>query len=151
MTHPKIRIFYATVSGNARSVAEALQLVHGEQISSVTDMHDTTAEEVFAASDGPALICVSTTGAGNLPDDMLHVYNSLAAAPRYLGEFRYGLIALGDSSYGTTFCGGGTSLDAALQDLGATRVGDILCIDAIESNNPEEIAVDWFDTWQGLL
>ena len=115
------------------------------------DLHDTTADQIFAANTGPVLMCISTTGAGNFPDDMLHVFDSLATEPRYLGEFRYGLIALGDSSYGATFCGGGTSFDTALQDLGAKRVGEILRIDAIEADNPEEIAVGWFGHWLSLL
>jgi MioC protein len=147
----KTRIFYATVSGTARLVAEAIALGNGTKVVSVTDLGEADADEILAPSESTTLFCIATTGSGNMPDDALALYNKLADAPRYLGDFRYGLIALGDSSYGTTFCGGGLMLDTMFQDLGAKRIGETLQIDAIETDNPEQAAADWFMHWHQLL
>ena len=72
---------------------------------------------------------------------------SLDAEPRYLGHVRYGVISLGDSSYGETFCQGGLKFDARLQDLGAQRVGDVLCHDASGDTVAEDDAVVWCQAW----
>jgi len=149
MDRPALRILYATVSGTARSVAEAIALAHPDLPAGslpVHDMHDSDAALVDPA--GPALLLVvATTGSGDVPADALALYDGLQAAPRYLGGLRYGVIALGDSNYGSTYCGGGLLFDALLQDLGATRVGDMLRIDATEEPEPEQAALIWFERW----
>ena len=54
----------------------------------------------------------------------------------YSQNLRYGVIALGDSSY-VNFCNGGKQFDALLQEQSAQRVGEILLIDASENPEPE--------------
>ncbi len=51
---------------------------------------------------------------------------------------RYGVIALGDSSY-ENFCGAGKRFDALLQAHQAKRIGDVLLIDATEDPEPESV------------
>ena len=99
---------------------------------------------------GVFLVCTSTTGSGEVPDNAHGLYFSLDSQPTYLGQVRYGLIALGDSSYGDTFLGGGKLFDAKLQDLGAQRMGDICVLDACETTQPETDALHWFTTWLKL-
>ena len=53
------------------------------------------------------------------------------------------MIALGDSSYGDTFCGGGLAMDSALEDIGAVRIAEPLQLDAMETVTPEDDAVPW--------
>ncbi|SQI44827.1 flavodoxin [Serratia plymuthica] len=61
-----------------------------------------------------------------------------------------GLISLGDSSY-DNFCGAGRAFDALLQEQGATRVGDVLEIDAMEQPEPEVVSCPWVEQWGSLL
>jgi len=149
MTKPLLRILYATVSGTARQVAEAIALdcsdLPGGSADAVpiANMLE-TGPEVFDPAGPPLLLCVATTGSGDVPDDARMLFSGLQDAPRYLGGLRYALVALGDSSYGSTFCGGGSMFDAALLDLGAQRIGDALRLDATEETEPEKAAVDWF-------
>ena len=51
--------------------------------------------------------------------------------------------ALGDSSYGDTYCGGGLSLDQALSEAGAEQMAEPLQLDALETVTPEDDAVPW--------
>lgn len=145
----KLRILYASTTGTARLVAQAIafQLEDAGPISiDVRDMADAAAD-TYTEDAPPTLFCVATYGAGDLADAGLALYDDLAVHPRYLGHFRYGIVALGDSSHGETFCGGATRLDERLLDLGAQRVGEVLQLDALEDPTPERTAAEWSTAW----
>lgn len=142
-----ITILVGTVHGNAASVAQALQF-SADDLGATIDvvpMDDLTIS-VFDQP-GVFIICTSTTGVGDVPANAAGLLQSLDADAKYLGHLRYGVVALGDSSYGDSFIGGGKQFDAKLQDLGARRLGDICVIDAMESVEPEEDAVQWLKAW----
>ncbi len=92
----------------------------------------------------------STTGQGDLPDSIAPLFHAIRDQVGYQPELRYGLIALGDSSY-DHFCGAGRTFDALLQEQGATRVGEVLEIDAMEQPEPEVAACPWVEQWGTLL
>ncbi|MDZ7892159.1 MAG: flavodoxin domain-containing protein [Rhodoferax sp.] len=142
-----ITILVGTVNGNAQSVAEALQFC-ADDIGATIDVlpMDGLDITVFDTS-GTFIICTSTTGAGDVPGNAVGLLNSLDAQAKYLGHVRYGLVALGDSSYGDSFLGGGKQFDAKLQDLGARKMGDICVLDAMETMTPEDDAVVWLQSW----
>jgi MioC protein len=111
----------------------------------VLDMHDLS----IAVFDTPGLfvLCCSTTGSGDVPDNAQALYQSLDAQARYLGHVRYGLVALGDSSYGDTFYGGAKAFQNRLQDLGAQLVGEVCVLDALAAEEPDAVALAWFAAW----
>ena len=88
----------------------------------------------------------STTGMGELPDNLQPLYSAirdqLPAAWRGLPG---AVIALGDASYGDTFCGGGEQLRELFGELGVREVQDMLRIDASESVTPETDAEPWLE------
>ena len=143
----QITILVGTVNGNASSVAQALQFC-ADDIDATIDIlpMDGLTINAFDAP-GVFIVCTSTTGVGDVPPNAAGLLNSLDTEAKFLGHVRYGLVALGDSSYGDSFLGGGKQFDAKLQDLGARRVGDICEIDAMETMQPEEDAVEWLKTW----
>ncbi|WP_326537989.1 sulfite reductase subunit alpha [Pseudorhodoferax sp.] len=65
------------------------------------------------------LFIASTTGDGDAPDNAAAFVARVMQAPRRLPRLRYGLLALGDSSY-AGFCRFGRELDAWLHAAGAT-------------------------------
>ncbi len=93
------------------------------------------------------LICSSTYGSGDVPDNARALYESLAAEPRFLGHVRYGVIALGDNTYMQTFCFGGKKFDERLADLGARRIGEVWCHDASAGTMPETEGTAWCREW----
>ena len=147
----QLHILVGTVHGNATEVAQTLAF-------SATDWGfdarvlpmDALTIEVFA-QDAVFLLCCSTTGSGDIPDNAQTLYQSLDQQPRYLGTTRYGLVALGDSSYGDTFCGGGKAFDARLQDLGAQRTGELCQIDAMQADDAPTQALAWWAAWVNQL
>jgi MioC protein len=142
-----ITILVGTVNGNAQSVAEALQM-SADDIGAAIDVlpMDGLTISVFDTP-GVLLVCTSTTGVGDVPGNATGLLASLDNEARYLGHVRYGLVALGDSSYGDSFLGGAKQFDAKLQDLGARRLGDMCVIDAMETVSPEQDAVAWLQAW----
>jgi MioC protein len=145
-----LTILVGSMTGTAARVADTLQLVAEGRVASTTVVPmDGLTAGVFDAA-GPErmwLICCSTYGAGDLPDNAQAFYDALDADPRYLGAVRYGICGLGDASYGDTFCGGPRAFDARLADLGAQRIGEPWCHDASSGTEAELEAADWFDGW----
>ncbi len=144
---PPLRILVGSVTGTALRVAQAIGLGCDDLAAVEILPMDGLGPEVFDAPAPLTLVCCATHGAGDVPDAAAPLYHALDAAPRYLGHLRYGLVALGDSSYGDTFCGGGQAFDARLQDLGARRIGEPLRLDATDAESPEAVAVGWCRQW----
>jgi MioC protein len=60
---------------------------------------------------------------------------------------RYGVFGLGDRTYAETYNFGGKRFDEILQTLGAERIGERYANDASSGTLPEEIAVEWAQSW----
>lgn len=146
----QIGIFVGTVYGNALLVAEEAEPILTEQGHQVRIFEDASLDDWQGYSDGVALVITSTTGRGDLPDSIASLFNSIREKLGYQPTLRYGLIALGDSSY-DDFCGGGKKFDALLQEHAAQRVGDMLMVDASENPEPEEVTSPWVEQWAKLL
>lgn len=82
------------------------------------------------AACGQALFLVSTTGEGDAPDTASGFTRRLlaGAAPEALRELRYGILALGDSSY-ARFCAFGHTLSGWLQRHHAQPLFDMVEVD----------------------
>ncbi|MFT5543570.1 MAG: MioC protein [Glaciecola sp.] len=87
------------------------------------------------------LICTSTHGAGDLPDNIQPYAKDLAK--QNLCGLNAIIIGLGDSSY-DTYCGAAMSIETMLVDKGATLLVEPLHIDVLNHPIPEDIAVEWF-------
>lgn len=148
----KLKILVGTMTGTAHLVAQAIQMECADLFSVVEidamDDLDISALENENPKDTVFLICTSTYGAGDVPDNAQAFYQSLDSEPRYLGHVRYGVIALGDSStHPQTFCFGGKKFDERLQDLGAQRIGGVWCHDASSNSLPEAAGAQWCREW----
>lgn len=148
----KVGIFVGTVYGNSLAVAEIAQEILEERGHEVVVFDEPTLNDwqLYNSGNEIALIVTSSTGQGDLPDSIAPLFNEINDVVGYQPDLRYGLIALGDSSY-ESFCGAGLRFDEVLTEQSATRIGDILFIDAIEVDVPEEFAKPWVDAWSELL
>jgi MioC protein len=140
-----------TVHGNATALAQTLQLSAPDLGATVELLPMDGLDISVFDRPGAFVICTSTTGTGDVPENAQALYHSLDAQAKYLGHVRYGVIALGDSSYGDSFCGGGKRFDERLQDLGARRIGDICFLDASSTMDAEHEALTWFAPWVAQL
>jgi MioC protein len=146
-----ITILVGTMTGTAEQVAQEVQQVlegSGHRVTvKVMDDLDST---VFR--DGTVfLICTSTYGNGDVPDNAQALYASLMSDRPDLAAITYGVIALGDRTYKDTFCRGGICFDEVLTELGAKRFGEVLKHDASSGTLPEEVAAQWAVPWAEQL
>lgn len=146
----QIGIFVGTVYGNALLVAEEAEPLLAEQGHQVKIFEDPTLEDWQRYSDQVALVITSTTGQGDLPDSIAPLFHSIRETLGHQPTLRYGMIALGDSSY-DDFCGGGKKFDALLQEHAAQRVAEVLMVDASENPEPEEVTSPWVEQWAKRL
>lgn len=143
----KLAILVATMSGTAELVAEEVEqtLADAGHDVTITMMEDVQLDTLAAG--GLFLICTSTYGFGNIPDNAFDLVVQLKADKPDLSAMKYGLFVLGDSTYSDTFCGAGEAFDQLLSSLGAQRLGDMRCNDASSSDLPEEVAPEWASEW----
>jgi flavodoxin len=148
----KIGIFVGTVYGNALAVAEVAQEIFEQQGHEVAVFEEPTLADwqVYNAGEGVALVITSTTGQGDIPDTIAPLFYEIKDVVGYQPELKYGVIALGDSSY-ENFCGAGKQFDELLAEQSGSRIGDVLFIDATEVEEPEEFAKVWLQSWADLL
>ncbi len=143
----QITILVGSVHGNASALAQALQLAADDIAAHITVLPMDGLDISVFDRPGAFIVCTSTTGSGDVPDNAQALFHSLDAQAKYLGHVRFGLVALCDSSYGDSFMGGGKQFDERLRDLGAQRVGEICVLDAMETSQPEEDAIAWLKAW----
>ena len=143
----KLTILVGTMTGTAQLVAEELELVwDGEGVSVETLLMDGLEASVFAR-EGVFLICTSTYGQGDVPDNAKKLYADLQAHRPDLSRVRYGVFGLGDRTYAETYNFGGKKFDALLAELGAERNGERVQHDASSDVLPEERAEEWAAEW----
>jgi len=143
----KLTILVGTMTGTAQSVAQELELrLDDGDLRAQTRLMDGLDSAAFAGG-GLFLICTSTYGQGDVPDNAKQLYESLQSARPDLSGVQYGVIALGDRTYAETFCNGGKRFDRVLSELGARRIGEIMLHDASSGTMPEEVAGEWVQSW----
>jgi MioC protein len=143
----EITILVGTMTGTADMVAqEAQQVLESAGHQANVEMMDNLDASVFQRG-GTFLICTSTYGNGDVPDNAQNLVSSLETEKPNLANVTYGIIALGDTTYKDTFCQGGKRFDQLLRELGARRVGEMLMHDASSGTLPEELAAQWVVPW----
>ncbi len=147
----KLKILVGTMTSTADYVAQAIEMDCADLVSEIEvelmDKLDISVFDVEKSEDALYLICTSTYGSGDVPDNARALYESLGANPQFLGHVRYGVIALGDRTYQQTFCFGGQKFDERLADLGAQRIGEIWRHDASSGTMPETEGAEWCRQW----
>jgi len=140
-------ILVGTQTGIAQLVAQEIELrLDGEGMRIKTLLMDELDPGVFDGG-GLFLICTSTYGQGDVPDNARQLYEGLQALRPDLSNVRYGVIGLGDKgTHGNTFCFAAKKFDRVLGELGARRIGEPLFNDSC-TGLPEDEAVEWIEGW----
>lgn len=146
----KITILVGTMTGTAQLVAQELELTWDDGETRVETLLMEKADASVFGSEGVFLICTSTYGQGDVPDNAKALYEELKAKRPDLSQVRYGVFGLGDRTYAETFNFGGKRFDELLAALGAQRIGERVEHDASSGVLAEEAAVEWAAEWLEL-
>ena len=141
-----INLFVGSVYGaallTARAVADALRAAGHE-----VDLLDQPDVADLTRNDHAVLVCTSTTGSGELPANLVPLYSRLRDEFPLLNGRPFGIITLGDSSYGDTFGAAGALMEELLLELRGRPVQERLLFDALETTEPEIEAIPWALAW----
>lgn len=147
----KIAILVGSVYGTAEEVARhAARRLEAAGHQLFVDPR-ASLETLLEFAPDALLAVTSTTGMGELPDNIQPLYHSLRdRLPDWRGR-PGAVIALGDSSYGDTYCGGGAQLRELFAELGLVECQPMLQLDASETVTPEVDAEPWLDQFAAAL
>ncbi|WP_409487637.1 flavodoxin [Pseudomonas promysalinigenes] len=140
----KVAIISGSVYGTAEEVARHAEALLKAQGFEAWHAARATAQDLEGFAPAALLAVTSTTGMGELPDNLMPLYSSLRdTLPAALRGLPGAVIGLGDSSYGDTYCGGGEQVRELFAELGVREVLPMLTLDASETVTPEADAEPW--------
>lgn len=141
-----IQILVGSTLGGTEYVAEATQPLLEEAGYDSGIQFDPDLNTLSLSEDEIWLICLSTHGAGDYPENFKSFVEQLQGVNAPLSDVRYGIIGVGDSNY-DTFCEAAKNIDYILEEMGATRIGDRLEIDVVKYPVPEDCVSQWIPLW----
>lgn len=144
-------IVSGTVFGAAEEVAQHAAQLLAEAGLNVTYQARISYSELVALEPDALLFVTSTTGMGELPEDLQPLTAALRDQPPEWHGLLGAVIALGDACYGEDFCAGGEMIRELYEELGVVELQDMLRLDASESVTPESDAEPWLAEFAASL
>ncbi|KZN32706.1 flavodoxin domain-containing protein [Pseudoalteromonas luteoviolacea] len=144
-----ITLFVGSVYGNAENLAEQIES-HIKTVGHQANIAQSPTIDSLKAAEH-VLFVSSTTGQGDIPDGLFPLFLQMQAQLPMLTDKQVGVVALGDSSYGDTYCGAGRQIDALVQELNAKTPQPRLDVDAGEYFEPWEPVEPWLKSWLASL
>jgi MioC protein len=138
----KFEIIVGSVLGASEYVADALQEVlltytHSAEIHLTPQLTDLDKTATW-------LICTSTHGAGDLPDNIQPFAEQLKN--QTLSKIQFLVVGLGDSSY-DMYCHASIQIENIMLNADAKLLSPALHIDVLNHPIPEDAAVEWLKNW----
>lgn len=147
----KVVIVSGTVFGTSEEVAYAAEEMLQAQGINVEYNNRVTYQQLAASEAEVLLVVTSTTGMGELPGALNVLVHELQDMPPQWAIKQGAIIALGDASYGETFCAGGEQVREMFAELGITELQPMLRLDGSATVTPELDAVPWIEQLISLL
>ncbi len=139
-----VNIIVGSQMGSAEYVAEQLAEALEQQGIQV-QLHEHPVFDDIDQQDTIWLMCTSTYGAGDYPENLLPFVESIKQQADLKG-LKYSVIGLGDTSY-DTYNYAGRNLDELLASKGASRVAERLELNILDEALPEDTALAWLPSW----
>ncbi|MGL1957218.1 MAG: flavodoxin domain-containing protein [Colwellia sp.] len=151
------QIIVGSMLGGTEYVAEAceekLQALNHQINLHLTPQFSTIIQQTFAektTKKNTWLICTSTHGAGDYPDNIQSFVNDLKYCEQDLSSVNFLTIGIGDSSY-DTFCQAAINLNNILLSKGCIELTTLKKLDMSKDIDPEDHAQQWLTLNKDLL
>lgn len=135
------QIIVGSMLGNSEYVAEACQEIL-ESLGHDVTLHLSPEYSAIKQQDQTWLICTSTHGAGEYPDNLQGFMADLTASNEDLNHISFLVIGLGDSNY-DTFCQAAKESEKLLLSKGCIKIIESLLLDMVQDIDPEEASQAW--------
>src|SRR5258708_16708318 len=119
----RITILIGTMTGTAQLCAQEMELALGDDETKAEALLMDNLDASVFERESAFLICTSTYGQGDVPDNARALYEDLRQKRPDLSKLRYGVFGLGDRTYAETFNYGGKRFDDILTQPRPPRVG----------------------------
>tara|TARA_R100001377_G_scaffold72248_1_gene48019 strand:- start:298 stop:789 length:492 start_codon:yes stop_codon:yes gene_type:complete len=96
------------------------------------------------------IVCTSTHGAGDYPDNIKQFVSDLSNCDQDLSTVSFLTIGIGDSSY-DTFCKAALDISNLLISIGCKEITSIKTFDMSKDIDPEDLAQQWISANIDLL
>ena len=146
----EILMLVGSETGNAEMVGDCLKDELEGRGHTVELLCEASLADLRLENQKTLLVVTSTTGLGDVPQNIEQAWEELVEQRPQLGHLRFGIIGLGDRNYYDSFCGGSEKWGKILNELGATQIGQTLQLDATDNPMPDEDAVAWIPSWLSL-
>lgn len=143
-----ITLISGSTLGGAEYVAEHLAEKLEDAGFSTETLHGPLLEDL--GTHGIWLLISSTHGAGDIPDNLVPLYEALKEEKPDLTGVRFGSVGIGSREY-DTFCGAIDKIDSELTSCGAQQIGETLKINVLDHDIPEDPAEIWLGSWTKLI
>jgi len=143
------QIIVGSMLGGTEYVAEACEetlLTLNHQVT----LHLTPKFEQISSENQTWLICTSTHGAGDFPDNIQNFIEDLKKSTVDLSPVKFMIIGVGDSNY-DTFCKAATDIQKLLLSKGCNEIVVLKTLDMREEIDPEDLAQQWLTANSDLL
>ncbi|MHA6492764.1 flavodoxin [Pseudomonas borbori] len=147
----KVAILSGSVYGTAEEVARHAESLLNDAGFQAWHNPRAVLADVQGFAPQAFLVVTSTTGMGELPDNLQPLYYAIRDHMPAWSGLPGGVIALGDSSYGDTFCAGGELVRELYAELGIREAVAMLRLDSSESVTPETDAEPWLAEFMAAL
>lgn len=137
------QIIVGSMLGGTEYVAEAIQ-DKLEQKGHQTALHLAPDFSSIEQENQIWVICTSTHGAGDLPDNIQGFAIDLDNYTGDLSTTSFYIVGVGDSSY-DTFCQAAKTLENSMLDKKSVKLSERLELDMSQDIDPEDLASEWID------
>lgn len=135
------QIIVGSMLGTTEYVAEACEETLIELGHSAT-VHLTPCFDEIPSKDQTWIICTSTHGAGDYPDNIQSFIYDLENSTDDLTHIPFCVIGIGDSNY-DTFCMAAKNIKNTLITKGCNEIIELLTIDMDQDLDPELVSQEW--------
>ena len=137
------QIIVGSMLGGSEYVAEACEEKLTE-LGHQVELHLQPKFDEISNENQTWLICTSTHGAGDYPDNIQTFAADLAKSDQDLSSTKLITIGLGDSSY-DTFCHAAINITNTLISKGCVKIAESKLLDMSLGLDPEEAASEWIE------
>ncbi|MDH2998351.1 FMN-binding protein MioC [Pasteurellaceae bacterium LFhippo2] len=136
----QITIITGSTLGGAEYVADHLNDVLSAQGFDVALFNNAELSDIQDAT--KLLVITSTHGAGELPDNIKPLFETIDEQQPDFSAMQFGIIGLGSSDY-DTFCNAVNIVEESLKTRGATQICESLRIDVVNNFDHDGTAEEW--------
>lgn len=143
------QIIVGSMLGGTEYVAEACEQSL-QALGHQTQLHLQPEFSQISKKNQTWLICTSTHGAGDFPENINQFVTDLGSTQEDLSTINFLTIGIGDSSY-DTFCLAAKKIEKLLISKGCSCIKAVKTLDMSQDIDPEDLAQHWIEENSDLL